>query len=189
MSYNPSTNILDITGRIENGDGSSSTPAYSFINDTNTGMYRIFSDVIGFSVGSSQRMSVASNTVNIGAGSNGSLNYQLEGTLTTTNGTTSTLTSISTVSGLYYTVEAWVIGGTASNAIGGKSYAVFKNVAGTLTQVGSTDNTFQREDFGATPTFTIDASGTTIRLRVTGLAATNISWYGKFVYQTIDTAS
>jgi hypothetical protein len=134
-------------------------------------------------------MSVGPSIVNLGGGSNGSLNYDIEGGVTTSNTTTATLLTISTLSGLYYTVEAWVIGGTASNAIGGKSYAVFKNVAGTLTQVGVTDNTFQREDFGGTPTFTIDASGTTIRLRVTGLAATTIEWYGKFVYQTIDTAA
>jgi len=189
LSYNPLTNILDVTGRIENGDGSVSTPAYSFINDTNTGVYRITTDTLGFATNGNRRMSVASNIVNLGAGSDGSLNYDLEGGVTTSNATPATLLTISTVSGLYYTVEAWVIGGTGTNAIGGKSYAVFKNVAGTLTQVGTTDNTFQKEDFGGTPSFTMDASGTTIRIRVTGLAATTIEWYGKFVYQTINTAA
>jgi hypothetical protein len=190
LSYNPSTNILDITGRIENGDGAAATPSYSFINDTNTGVYRITGDTLGFASNSNRRMSVGTNIVNLGAGGNGSLNYDLEGGTTTLNATPATLLTINTSPG-FYTVEGWVIAGTATNTIGGKSYAVFKNVAGTLTQVGSTDNTFQRLDFGGglPPSFTIDASGTTIRLRVTGQIGQTITWYGKFVYQIYDPSS
>ncbi len=65
--------------------------------------------------------------------------------------------------------------------------AVFKNVGGLLSPVGiPVINVF--EDFSGSPTFTLDASGTTIRLRVTGQAATNITWWGKITYVYINTA-
>jgi hypothetical protein len=135
----------------------------------------------------------ADGIVNIGQGlgQTGALNYQVEGTVQTTNATTTTLVSLTTQSSYFYTVEAWVIGGNISTpaAVGGKVYGVFRNVSGTVTQVGATDTTFIREDFVAgNPTFTLDASGSTIRLRVTGFAAT-INWTGKLVYQFYNLAA
>jgi hypothetical protein len=194
LIYNPSTNILDVTGRIENGDGSVSTPSFSFINDTNTGMFRITTDTLSFATAGVTRMTHgADGIVNIGQGlgQTGALNYQVEGTVQTTTATVTTLVSLTTQNSYFYTVEAWVIGGNISTpgAVGGKIYGVFRNVAGTVTQVGATDTTFRREDFvGGDPTFTFDTTGATIRLRVTGFAAT-INWAGKLVYQFYNLAS
>jgi len=51
----------------------------------------------------------------------------------------------------------------------------FKNDGGTLTQIGSTTSVATHEDTGAWDV-TLDATGTKIRVRVTGAAATLINW-------------
>jgi hypothetical protein len=129
----------------------------------------------------------STGTVNFGSGSSGSLNFDLESGVSTTDATTTTVASLATSNDLKYTVEAWVIGAGTTSTIGGKVLAVFKNVGGLLSPVGiPVINVF--EDFSGSPTFTLDASGTTIRLRVTGQAATNITWWGKITYVYINTA-
>jgi hypothetical protein len=192
ISFNPSTDILELITGYQSGDGTVSAPPYSFIADTNSGLYRVGTDHVGLSTNGSHRFSANSvGLVNIGGNGNGSLNYQLEGNVSTSTNTVTTLLSLSTITDYFYTVEAWVIAGNISSpgAVGGKVYAVFRNVGGVLTQVGSTETTFVREDFPiGTPSFTIDGSGTTIRLRVTGLSGVNIDWYGKFVYQYLNAA-
>lgn len=42
------------TALIESGDGTAGAPAYSFISDTNTGIYRVGADVIGIAAGGSE---------------------------------------------------------------------------------------------------------------------------------------
>ena len=44
---------------------SPATPSYSFLNDTNTGMYRVTDDVIGFSCAGSEQLAISSNGLKI----------------------------------------------------------------------------------------------------------------------------
>lgn len=54
------------------GSGSSGAPGYSFITDKDTGMYSLGSNILAFSVGSSQALQIAANgSVFIGSGANG----------------------------------------------------------------------------------------------------------------------
>jgi len=55
ISYNPSTDILELTTGYQSGDGTAPAPPYSFISDTNTGMYRSASDELSFATGGGRR--------------------------------------------------------------------------------------------------------------------------------------
>lgn len=101
----------------------------------------------------------------------------------TTDATVTTLHSVSTTSNNSYLVEAKVLArrtggssGTASDTAGYKIIGVFKNNAGTLTQVGATTVEFTAED-QAGWNCVFDTSGTTIRVRVTGATNNNITWH------------
>jgi len=89
LTYNPSTStfttpIVNSTTAIQGGNGSGTTPAFSFSGDTNTGMYNAAADHIGFSVGgvplvimsaSGLHMNASgTKTLEIGAGSAGDTN-------------------------------------------------------------------------------------------------------------------
>ena len=49
-----------ITGITRLGNGTATSPAYQFVDDTNTGMYRSSSDVLGFSTGGGNRLTLNS---------------------------------------------------------------------------------------------------------------------------------
>jgi hypothetical protein len=63
------TVALDVTGDVKqsgillNSDGTVSTPSISFTNDTNTGLYRIGSDIIGIAVNGSKIAQLDSNGI------------------------------------------------------------------------------------------------------------------------------
>jgi hypothetical protein len=59
---------VDLTVPILNPDGSNSAPAYSFSGDTNTGMYRIGADNLGFAVNGLKRFEISA--VNVISGLN-----------------------------------------------------------------------------------------------------------------------
>jgi len=46
--------------------GSEGTPPYSFVSDTDTGMYRVSSDTLGFTVGGSNRVTIDSSGLGVG---------------------------------------------------------------------------------------------------------------------------
>jgi hypothetical protein len=46
---------------VQASDGSAGTPSFSFDNDTNTGIYRIGTDQLGFSTGGSLRVTIDNN--------------------------------------------------------------------------------------------------------------------------------
>jgi len=58
---------LTSNGFIYNGDGDVNTPSYSFVNDTDTGMYRVGVNKIGFITGSSTAFVIDQNQ-NVGIG-------------------------------------------------------------------------------------------------------------------------
>jgi hypothetical protein len=62
-----------VTGITRLGDGSASSPAYQFVSDTNTGMFRIGSDQLGFSTAGGQAMMINANGL-VGIGTNASAN-------------------------------------------------------------------------------------------------------------------
>ena len=96
----------------------------------------------------------------------------------TTDATVTTAATVATESDVAYHVVARIVAyetPSGNEAAGYERAATFKNDGGTLTQVGSTTALATHEDTGGWDA-TLDASGTTIRARVTGAAATTINW-------------
>lgn len=110
------------------------------------------------------------------------------GTLFTTDATPGTITAITTAAGVTTTVELYVnayrTGGTSGSAGDSAGYirrATYKNVAGTLSLVGSIQDGFTSEDQAAWDvTFAI--SGQLLQIQVTGAANNNITWDYFFKY-------
>lgn len=95
----------------------------------------------------------------------------------TTDATVTTLDSF-TLANNTSVVVSWLVTAVKSDNTQAAGYAVsavFRNNAGTVTQVGSTSVTVLGEDDSVWDA-TADVSGTTVRLRVTGKAATTIQW-------------
>jgi hypothetical protein len=97
----------------------------------------------------------------------------------TTDATVTTLDSFTLASGTTVACS-WLVSciqSTSATAGAWSVTAVFRNNAGTVSQVGSTSVSVLGTD-DAAYTCTIDNSTTTIRLRVTGKAATTLQWTG-----------
>ena len=60
--------ILTATSYVRGAGASAGSPAYSFSSDTNTGMYRVSSDHLGFSTGGALRATVASDGIHLASG-------------------------------------------------------------------------------------------------------------------------
>ena len=72
LTFNPNTNVFTVptvnsTTAVQGGNGSAGTPAFSFSGDTNTGMYNISGDTLGFSTAGTARMRIDSSG-NVGIG-------------------------------------------------------------------------------------------------------------------------
>ena len=97
----------------------------------------------------------------------------------TTDATVTSLYTEATSNDIAYHMEAAIVATETDAHDEAASYliaATFKNDGGVLSQVGSTTVMHSAEDTaGWNATF--DASGTTIRLRVTGASSTNITWH------------
>lgn len=95
---------------------------------------------------------------------------------TTNNTTTDIYTFVPDTNGVWM-IEANTTGfeTATGDAIGAKSFAVFKNIGGTVTQV-STNTLDRKSNFPASVTVVIDTDGTNIRVRVTGRTGSNINW-------------
>ncbi len=66
-------------------------------------------------------------------------------------------------------------------AAGAFYYAVFRDKAGSIAQVG-TATVILKEDFGGTPVVDVVTDGTQIFVEVTGIAATTINWSNTYEY-------
>lgn len=104
---------------------------------------------------------------------------------TTTNGTTATLHTFSTTTNTSYLITAKILarrtGGTSGAAGDSATYVLswgVKNVAGTVTAIGGAAVSVlsSQEDQGGWDA-TMDISGTSVRVRVTGAADNNITWH------------
>lgn len=100
----------------------------------------------------------------------------------TTNATTTTLMQVATASSTTIAIEVIVVAkrtggsaGTAGDSARYKLSALFRNVAGVVTQVGTT--TVTADESVAAYDCILDISGTLIRVRVTGVLNTNIRWH------------
>lgn len=96
----------------------------------------------------------------------------------TTDATQTVAATVSTDTDRLYVLTAIIGAVDTGDYNEGASYgrvATFKNDGGTVTQIGSTTSLWTHED---TAGWDVDfnISGTTIRVRVTGAAATNITW-------------
>ena len=56
---------LKIAGEVLGGNGQLGSPTYSFVSDTNTGMYRKAADTIGFSAGGNEEMNIYTTYVDV----------------------------------------------------------------------------------------------------------------------------
>jgi hypothetical protein len=110
-------------------------------------------------------------------------------TTTTNNATITTLDTIATASGHNYTVHANVTArqtggspGSVGDAGGFECTATYRNVSGSLTEVGESCPIEHRDDVSWVVNF--DPSGTDILVEVTGSGTKNITWVGSVEVRT-----
>lgn len=98
--------------------------------------------------------------------------------LSTTDATETVAATIPTFTDRAYHVHATIVATETDDHDEVASYeiaATFKNDGGTVTQVGSTGEIYAGESTGGwAVAFAVD--GTNIQIKVTGAAATNVSW-------------
>jgi hypothetical protein len=101
----------------------------------------------------------------------------------TTDATVTTLHTFTIPSTTTYMIETTVIarrtGGVSGTAEDGAAYirrTVVKNVSGTATIIGTVQDAFTAEDQAGWDC-TIDVTGATARVRITGAVSNNITWH------------
>lgn len=111
----------------------------------------------------------------------------------TTDATVTTLQSLTIASAYSYHIEATVTarrtggsGGTANDTASYKRIATVKDVSGTATLVGTVTSVHTAEDQAGWDC-TIDVTGATARVRVTGAANNNITWHSTVKVYTLST--
>jgi len=68
-------------------DGTANSPAYAFSNDVSTGMYRIGTNILGFSTAGSEKMRINSNgNISIGGTTNNSYKLNIQGDISLVSG-------------------------------------------------------------------------------------------------------
>lgn len=142
--------------QLYSGTPSASNPAYSFVSDADTGIYRAAANTIAVSCGGISRTSQA-------------------GTLTTTDDTATTIITISTETDKAYSVGLQVVMRKTSTGDVNSYFTNIriKNVAGTVS--GTVLANSHGTDVGLTA-ITLAISGTNALLQVTGNAATTCEW-------------
>lgn len=120
---------------------------------------------------------------------NGEIVKAVQANVETTDATETTLAAItgfpSDCAGfLEVTLFALDTGGGKS--ITGKRFAHWKSVAGVPSVMNVISDSVDGKDNLTTATWTVDASGSDIRIRVTGEAATNLQWHCYYNLQYIN---
>lgn len=186
FTFNPSTNILRINGRIRNGNGTLAQPSFSFNNDIQSGMYLISTFNVGFSSKGRRVFSIDNNQdFYLGNGdlSNGGNFVFKNGDYgLTVNTATALLSTFQVPNDSVVTVHAYIAGGeqTGSGGVGGDMVGVFMNNAGTVSQIGVTNINLQENVGGALFNFYI--FGDNVSVEVQGAPATTINWGSKLFY-------
>lgn len=116
-------------------------------------------------------------SVDLGTVSNSDITYPIAGSLSTTNATETTLASYTTTTDKLHVIEVDVVAYDHSGAQGAgyKLAGLFRNNGGTLSQLGMTTSIMSTES-PAGLACAFDMSGTAVRVRVTGIAATTFTW-------------
>lgn len=118
------------------------------------------------------------------AGSTDNIRSTKQFDVQTTDATVTTAFSFTTSSNTSYSIRVSVSGrktnATAGNTNGYELAATFKDVSGTTTQVGTTTVLHSAENTVGWDC-TIDNSGTSIRVRVTGSASNTVVWKGHII--------
>lgn len=109
--------------------------------------------------------------------------YTYQNRVATTDATVTTLHTFTIPASTTYMITAYVVarrtGGASGTAEDGAGYVIrgtYKNVAGTATLIGSVTADYTAESVAGYDA-TLDVTGATARLRVTGVATTNITWH------------
>ncbi len=111
---------------------------------------------------------------------------QFNGIATTTDATVTTLASFTLTANGTYHIFGTVVSRNTSSGVSGSTtlcFGTFKRVSATTTSVSLPAIVLAANEVGAWAVATpvaIDNSGDTIRIRVTGVAATIIDWLGDF---------
>lgn len=107
----------------------------------------------------------------------------------TTNATITTLVAITAPSDargyLVVTMLAAELSG-ATRGLTGKKYIHWRSAAGTVTILSSADIIADSKETLTTATWSVDASGGTIRIRVTGEIGLFIDWYASYDNNYVD---
>ena len=130
-------------------DGTAATPAYSFSDDTNNGMYRITTDTLGFSTAGSEKLRISS-AGDVGIGTS-SPNQKLHVNGATQLGDINATTNFNTVA--LKVVEGTISTGPTlgSGTVGAQAVLYSNGTFGMYTGVSSTGSTWmqsQRNDAG-----------------------------------------
>lgn len=111
--------------------------------------------------------------------------FTRQATVSTTNGTITTIATITIPVGTTVLIEAKVAArrtggssGTDEDGAGYVIYAAYKNVTGTATEIGETAVFTAEDQAGWACAFS--ASGNTALLRVTGAANNNVDWMAMY---------
>jgi hypothetical protein len=164
-------------GQVQAIDGTTSVPAYSFISDTNSGITG-GSDVVGIVTGGTERVQVGSTTTIVKNNfrvANQSFEEVQQGVVSTSDATTTTLWSLATDNNTSYYIEADIIARQSTGET--NIYKIAWRGNNTSSSIASQATiTIMTSEEVSTWDATIDTSSTTVRVRVTGAAATSINW-------------
>jgi len=125
ITFNKSTGLITTTGVYQGGDGSASAPTYSFVGDTNNGLFLGGTDQLGLSTAGTERLTIdSSGNVGIGTSNpNAPLSVQTAEQSSTREKlmqfSMSGLTDATTVGGLF--------NGTGSSGVFAPSFYGFRN--------------------------------------------------------------
>lgn len=121
----------------------------------------------------------------VGSGTIGNARIsRYQGGVETTDATVTTLVSVVIPTDTTVQIDAWAqgrrtggTGGATGDSGGYEDRGVFKNIAGVVTQVGTTDHSMDKED-QATWNSDFAISGTSVLYQVNGAVNNNVRWHG-----------
>jgi hypothetical protein len=101
---------------------------------------------------------------------------KLQGQVTTTNNTTTTISEFSLANGVY-NIEYYIKGfaSVGSNSLGEKCFFTVKVVSNVYTLIGSLSQD-RKSNFGGTIKSNVDVTANSVRIRVTGQTGVTILW-------------
>jgi len=107
-------------------------------------------------------------------------------TVTTTNDTFTTIKTINTTTGTFYSISTTIAGKNTTNGTDFGLYVFkfgIKNIADTITITNSSTETVSEDDENWDIAATI--SGTNVLIQVKGITANNINWTARTLIQTL----